>query len=617
MSFAIKFITRRSSGGEIVRLVPVDKAELAIGRATDSDIYLPDLRVGLAHARLVRTAGQSVALEALGDNAVTVGGQPVARAVLEAGKAQPIGIGPYGLTVLPGDEAGQITVRVEQTEAPAKPPSQDDEIEAFALKSVMPTKRLGAWVLGVAMVLLFLVLPVWAFYAHGPVTPQTPKSALATIADRSWNSGAMSMAHQNLADNCKACHVSPFVAVLDQTCMTCHNPLKNHAKPDELKIAMAGGSPVEAFHALGNLPEGRCGDCHKEHNGKTGLAHASQQFCADCHQDMGSRLTTTKLGNVGDFLDQHPEFSPTLLRVRNGAEPEVLRLPLTQKPQDYSGLKFPHDVHLKAGGGVARQARQLGARYGFGDRLECADCHTADAGGALFETVSMEKHCAMCHSLVFEIDRDQTPDVAGEAGYMRMLRHGEPKAVIADMTDFYLAKALAGVQGGGGIDTATRRRPGSGASIRSSNLRELAFAQAGTRTAAKVEQIFNKGGACYDCHQIVKPTDGSFNYTVLPVRLADQFMPKAMFSHTAHETANMACETCHAASTSKVATDVLMPDIASCRTCHGGEHATGLLQSTCTVCHDYHISNHAPAMTPTRLFPTKPGQQTAAVGTKG
>ena len=66
----------------------------------------------------------------------------------------------------------------------------------------------------------------------------------------------------------------------------------------------------------------------------------------------------------------------------------------------------------------------------------------------------------------------------------------------------------------------------------------------------------------------------------------------AEFSHDSHM--NMSCVGCHDANTSTEAADVLMPDIGTCRACHGGEHAEERLQSTCISCHKFHIDDQGP-----------------------
>lgn len=72
-------------------------------------------------------------------------------------------------------------------------------------------------------------------------------------------------------------------------------------------------------------------------------------------------------------------------------------------------------------------------------------------------------------------------------------------------------------------------------------------------------------------------------------------MPEAIFSHGAHE--EVKCESCHeGARTSSKTSDVLLPKVESCRTCHsalGGPHPTGghsTVRSDCIMCHSYHES---------------------------
>ena len=53
-------------------------------------------------------------------------------------------------------------------------------------------------------------------------------------------------------------------------------------------------------------------------------------------------------------------------------------------------------------------------------------------------------------------------------------------------------------------------------------------------------------------------------------------------------------ESCHAAETSLVSSDILMPDIASCQTCHGDEHTDDQLVSVCLDCHSFHLDRLDP-----------------------
>lgn len=69
-------------------------------------------------------------------------------------------------------------------------------------------------------------------------------------------------------------------------------------------------------------------------------------------------------------------------------------------------------------------------------------------------------------------------------------------------------------------------------------------------------------------------------------------MPGARFSHAAHTQSE--CSACHAAATSKDASEVLMPAIAGCRDCHAGAVAEPTqVRSDCGLCHDYHPAHAA------------------------
>ena len=96
---------------------------------------------------------------------------------------------------------------------------------------------------------------------------------------------------------------------------------------------------------------------------------------------------------------------------------------------------------------------------------------------------------------------------------------------------------------------------------------------------------------CIICHEL-NDTDSDGLWQVVPVKLTSDWMPLAEFSHDSHQ--NMSCDGCHEAASSDKASDVAMPDLESCRTCHGGEHSEDKLQSTCIACHNFHLEHQAP-----------------------
>src|SRR3546814_17611602 len=110
---------------------------------------------------------------------------------------------------------------------------------------------------------------------------------------------------------------------------------------------------------------------------------------------MQGRLTAarhpTTRADAADFGTSHPEFRP-LVRSAPGAK--LVRTTLAKGTVDYNGLKFPHDMHLRATGGVARMAASFRGRYDFGKKLECANFHHAEAEGGRVQPGEIEGECA-------------------------------------------------------------------------------------------------------------------------------------------------------------------------------------------------------------------------------
>ena len=311
-----------------------------------------------------------------------------------------------------------------------------------------------------------------------------------------------------------------------------------------------------------------------EHEGAVQMAKTPQKFCADCHADLKDKLADTKLGNAGDFGTLHPQFRPAVI-VQPGEHPVVKRIAIDAKPLQETGLVFPHAVHLSATNSVGRMAVSMGqAKAGKG--LDCAGCHAADGNGG-FRQVSMEENCQSCHSLAF----------GRSGGVVRTLRHGNAAQALAELRDYY---ATHGSASAAPADLGGRRRPGDFAA---SSMHATYGGSHGDATGA----IFGKGGLCSECHVIQKQGGG---FDVAPVSLSNSYLVHGTFDHRAHM--SQTCASCHAASTSNDAREVLLPGIDSCRSCHVGaaSAASGKVVSSCAMCHSYHIlptttPRHSPA----------------------
>ncbi len=557
MAFLIRQVSRTADGREIVRDRRVDADTVTIGRAADNPIALPDLSVSLYHARIHREDDQRIAVTATGTLGFDIDGRSRTHCVVNSAKGAEIAIGANRITVT-RDAEGLVVLTIAVA---ASETGEYEEAAAFSLKGKLPGKRATAWVLAILVLVAFLALPVWSIVQK----QRTDHRNIYTVtADRSWSSGPLSAAHHALENQCEACHAQAFVSVRDATCSGCHKDVHEHARP--ARLTRAGESPnfvgrtlQRIATAFGKLGPGACVDCHTEHEGAGPMPPTPQAFCADCHGALASRLADTKLGNASDFGTAHPEFRPLV-----SAAPGV-------QPAGDEGLKFPHKLHLDPMGGVARMGQTLKARYGYGDALTCTDCHKPAADGTRYLPVQMEKSCQGCHSLGF--------DRVG--GTVRNLRHGDIPQVVADLRALYRWSASSRPS------ATSRRRPGVYTASRPSG---------GMRVGGNsaVTAAFSKGGACYDCHTITPPGfGGSSQWGVTAVHQPTRYLQHGWFNHAAHQAEN--CATCHTAAQSSQASDLLLPGIATCRTCHGGEDsAKAKVPSGCAMCHSYHVSPGVP-----------------------
>lgn len=588
MSFVVRQISRTADGRQIVRPRLFEQSQLSVGRDAACDIHLPDLAVTLRHAVINELNPGRIEVVATAGLPFDVDGRSTERTEIDAARGANIRIGSHLLTVAKGDgeDAGRIVISVERVGAVSDASETKDEARVFSLAGVAPPKRATAWALVLAVLALFLAWPIYAFLSNGMAT-QGEARPVGFHADEMWSTGKLSLVHANLENNCKACHAQPGVSVRDDACVECHTEIHGHADPARLAAAHTmpsfSGRVERTAQNVFNIPQGSCVECHTEHEGATAMPVTQQRFCSDCHGTLNERLTDTRILNVSDFGTDHPEFRPAIMTDPSGDRPTVRRLSLEARPLEDNGLKFPHDMHLSKTNGVARMAQSFGGLYGFGDKgLVCANCHVPDSSGARFQTITMEDSCQMCHSLAF----DQI------GGTVRTLRHGDIPQTIADIRAFYRSTGPIRPINFGGV---ARRRPGTAEQVATSSQYNFAAATRPGRAEAAIRGVFSQGGACFDCHAVTQPgANGTSTFGIVPVRLPQRYMQLGWFDHKAHETET--CESCHTAKTSANASDVLLPKIDSCRTCHGGESASKAVPSSCAMCHDYHMDDQAPQM---------------------
>jgi len=555
MQVSITTLNRRRNGS-IGRKEDVKACEvLRIGRGAENEIFLSDFRVPL-HLAELHEGADGLFIEANGTNDLRLNGSIIRKAHVNAGDV--VGIGPYELIVTEPEDGINIAVTIELVH-----PIGDD-VESLLSRSTLTTnnigltKRASSWILASLTLILFLALPL--FMADTPLTkyfgdPVSDKTANSMTNqndvdfDVSWVSGEVMNSHKFFANDCAACHTKAFVMVEDAACTACHT--KQHGHIDKVKF------PAE------ELTSTRCATCHTDHQGPHPIRAAKQELCSDCHNDLDRKVEGMHLANVSDFETNHPQFKPTIWQ--NPSKGIQKRISLDENPVEVSNLKFPHKTHMNVN-------RMRNPTTGKNTQLECASCHVPEISGAYIEPVKMEEHCGDCHLLTFD-------SIAPK----RMVSHGKPEEIYQELTEFYSSLALKGGASDKTAPKVVRRRPGTPFVNEEEKKEALQWADLKTKKAARY--LFS-ASQCGSCHEVIKDQKNASGYSVEPVKVTQIWQPKSVFDHGKHK--DVACAECHAADTSMKSSDVLLPKIEGCQTCHGGEQATDKIPSTCISCHGFH-----------------------------
>ncbi len=529
MKFLIRFITSNAAGGVEQHDRLVDGPIVTIGRATDQVLHLKDRRARLQHAQIERQDGAfHITSSALAG--VTVNGKSQRDARLNVRDVIEVGANIIRIIDAPANVDFAISFEL----------SKDATDEHLASEWSTPaigiagwSKRKLSWSLVAAVLLFGFVLPWLAmqnFLTAGPVHS----------------------AHSSISDDCGACHIDLLQRVPDSGCVECHT-VSRHST--QLENAVLGDS--------------RCATCHLEHNEPPQLVNQHQALCADCHAKLPAGID---LQRASDFLDDHPDFKVSLKRpveLDDGSlDWQIEHLDLAAaRNEERSNLKFNHKVHLATDGIMTPDGNRV---------VDCSECHVPEPGGARMLPVSMDEHCADCHTLAFDPDDPS-----------RTVPHGDPEAVMQALIEYYSARLL-----GDDPDAVDRRVRRPGQRLTRTD-RDKVAAEARGQALAVAEDLFERR-ACVNCHEVTK-TGGEFPWHVQAVQLTEHFFPHTIFSHAAHDTEVTSCDSCHNATDSESAADLLIPDIDKCRTCHGsGErrrNSASQLPSTCVMCHGFHFES--------------------------
>ena len=549
--------TRRTKDTVSRRQEEITAEALHFGRGAENEVYLPDPRVPLHFAQL-RHGPKGLVIQAMGTADLRVNGVVLRTASVSPGDK--VGLGPYEIEIEETPEGADAALTVRLVE-----PLGDDLEQLLArsqtgLAATRLSKRMWSWALFVGIFAVFLALPIAAFFLNGAdeaVSPMRveaekpqdrggPKRFLPIRVDKPWDSGEISGPHKFIADNCNLCHQKPFVQVRNEACLACHKLVGNHADPVKFPLAP--------------LVQVRCEQCHKEHEGPKPIIRADQALCVSCHENLKRQAAKTTLMDTADFERNHPDFRPNIM-----VDPwtrTTKRIGLNAKPREMSNVRFSHKKHLDA----------KGVRSPTGiKKLDCGACHQPEPGGAGMKPIDMVSHCQACHALDFEKNAPSLP-------------HRRPEAVEATIRGYYSALAIRGGVKDADAPAAVRRRAGTPLPVTAT---KDVLAWVNKRTSKGVAFAFSKA-RCGFCHEVRKDAAaaGGTQWRI-KAGVADRWLMKGNFDHASHTAVN--CMGCHKATTSDISADVLLPPLASCQGCHGGETATAKVPSTCIMCHDFHL----------------------------
>jgi len=521
--------------------------QLTIGRATGQDLYLADLRVALEHAKVTASGAGQFLIQSKVPSGIRHNEELVQSVLLAVGDR--VRIGDCQIIVAPPEAGYELVLIVEQTRrADGKAPSVD--AGSRNKKRFRFGVRAWSWTLFLLIVGFALVLPISGFTLQ-PVG-RFLRTWIPAGSDSMWDSGTLTPGHQYFGSDCNTCHRSAFTSVRNTACLECHQGQPHHVE-------------LNLFN-LTSLNERRCASCHKEHDGLQALIPSDPDLCLDCHRHIKDIAASSRSLDIGpDFADEHPQFRATLITNIDGRDQsERLSINPGETLKERSNLFFPHHTHLDPRGQLSPKGRV---------RLLCASCHVPEPGGRGMEPVRFEQHCHSCHKLTFDAQEPR-----------REVPHGNTRLALDSLNVYFANRALKGDYQELGTPPVVRRRPGQKLSV--PEMQEaLAWA---SHKAEDVGRELLEFRACAICHAVQMKGPDLSNWDVAPVRIAQQWYPKARFNHARHKT--MACVDCHPASRSESSEDVLVEGIQTCRECHAGPGAKNKLESTCISCHGFHIA---------------------------
>ena len=547
--------------GEISDARDIKTECLSLGSGADQDIRLQSRLAGLSHAVIEQGNDGELLIRAIVPNLILHNGRKLAESVLTPGDE--FSIGNVSFTVREAPESYNLRLEIKE---PAG--RQSKELEDALLASCETdsgrssfSMRRAAWTLSLAILILFFLTPLAGFvYKPFGVWLRT----VPVLSDLSWNSGPISAAHSFFASDCNRCHEKAFVSVRDSVCTDCHKDTPHHFP--------------EGFKNVDALESNHCATCHKEHNGShnPALIRHDESLCASCHENLKSTAPDTKLADVSDFGDGHPEFKATIATFADDKSQSV-RIPLDGKKRlsERTNIEFNHAAHLKKEGIKSPDRGNV--------RLDCGNCHQPEPGGKYMAKLDFESQCHECHKLNFEAHDPKLE-----------LPHGDDDSIQTFLDGYYADRALKDDYRL--LETpqvpSERHRPGEALPP----LVQMEPKEWVSNYVRDVDSEVMRFRVCGKCHTVSLNQESKQGgsqeqfWKVEPIEFSAHRFPKADFNHDKHRTQD--CKDCHDAEKSEHSEDVMLKGIASCRECHSGvgTKARDKVASTCIDCHGFHIS---------------------------
>ncbi|MGI9290012.1 MAG: cytochrome c3 family protein [Gammaproteobacteria bacterium] len=563
MDILLRQQVTRADGIEEFHESEVEGERITLGSDPANNIQIRGSGVERQHA--VLQSGNKLVASA----PVEYNGKKTKKATLTTGDTVVIGGNSIQVLEAPGGFDMALQISIAEVDEAALSSQYTTEIA-----DVLLSKRKAAWTGFIAVLALCFIVPL-------VVSMMSDTTELPTaVTDRIWTSGPLHPGHELSSEgDCKVCHQVPFMMVKDEACVDCHLETQSHIST--------------GFHAFDEGNGERCGACHREHDGPDFLVETQMGLCTDCHVDPVEATPgdVTYLAVKGFAESTHPPFRLSMPKA--STEDAILdRWELVSAlhgdAEDDSKLVFPHDYHLDS------EKVEVGAE---GRGMVCADCHIAKEDGEHFQPIVMEEQCASCHKLTFD-----------KTDANRLLPHTEAREVIRVMEGHFIRDALEPTDDG---FTSYRWRRIPDREDREYGCKKTPLECARETLVAEVELRFEMpantcaaddpgcvpptAGGCLECHQVVKNPDKVLEdrYQVVPAKLPDDFYPSQRFDHFSHgvmegQTGDAACLVCHTADISAKSTDLLIPDVDNCLSCHGDSSVPAIVESTCVDCHRFH-----------------------------